>query len=220
MAPEEKDPGFCQNCGNQLLLNSKFCHKCGSPITSKKNEIKPSDSEAMSKGREELELQTLYNCYSIVNNFRYKGIYYDNLKINWFVTGRKKPQVPFEQAILKYSQLSTAARAHPENYILERFTQIEAELLKGYLSSIQKISVVSEEIELPVRENERGYHAIPASPGTDFIALYKKQSYNLPFKVEGIFNIKTADEKIMDDDKETVISRYLIGDLKKQTKKK
>jgi len=220
MAPEEKDPGFCQNCENQLLPDSKFCHKCGSPITSKENEIKPSDGEEISKGKEEIKLQELYQCYSIVNNFRYKGIYYDNLKINWFVTERKKPQVPFDQAIIKYSQLSTAARAHSEKYILERFTQMEVELLKGYLNSIQKISAVSEEIELPVSENERGYHAIPASPGTDFIILYKKQSYNLPFKVEGIFNIKTADEKIIGDDKETVISRFLIGDLKKQPQKK
>ena len=217
MAPEEKDARICQKCGNPLLPDSKFCHKCGSPITSKKNEIKPPGSEERSKGKEELELQPLYNCYSNVNNFRYRGIYYDNLKINWFVTGRKKQQVPFEQAILKYSQLSTAARAHPENYILERFTQMETELLKGYLSSVQKISAVAEEIELPVSANKKGYHAIPASPGTDFIALYKKQSYNLPFNVEGIFNIKMADEKIMGDDKETVISRFSIEDLKKHS---
>ena len=201
MTSEEKDAEFCQDCGNQLLPDSKFCSSCGSIITS--------------KGKEETEPQKLYQCHSIVNNLGYKGTHYDKVKINWFVKGREKTQVLFEQAIANYSTLTAAARNYPENYILERFTQMEVELLKGYLISIQKIGAAAEEIKLPVSENEKGYKDIPPSPGTDFIVLHKKQNYNLPVKVEGIFNIKMADERVVGDEKETVISKIIVGDFKK-----
>jgi hypothetical protein len=183
------------------LPDAKFCSSCGSPITS--------------KGKGETKPQKLYHCYSIVNNLGYKGIHYDKVKISWFVKGREKPQVPFEQAIANYSTLTAAARSYPENYILERFTQMEVELLKGYLSSVQKIKAAAEEIKLPVSENKKGYKDVPPIPGTDFIVLHEKQNYNLPFKVEGIFNIKLADERIVGDEQETVISKIVVGDFKK-----
>ncbi|MDQ1352110.1 MAG: hypothetical protein QG657_2416 [Acidobacteriota bacterium] len=149
----------------------------------------------------------LYHVYSMVNNFRYKDIFYENLKINWFVLGREAPQVPFEKVIVNYSELSTAARIHPENHIKEKFTLIEAELLKQFLASSHKIDAVIEERILPVGKDETGYHDLPPSPGVDFIALYKKKPYDLPFNVEGVFNIKMADERVTPDDQITVISK-------------
>jgi hypothetical protein len=149
----------------------------------------------------------LYHVYSMVNNFRYKDILYDNLKVNWFVSGRETPQVPFEKVIANYEGLSSTARIHPENHIKEKFTLIEAELLKQFLASSHKIDAVIEEKVLPVGKDETGYHDLPPTPGVDFIALYKKKPYDLPFNIEGIFNIKMADERVIPDEQVTVISK-------------
>lgn len=201
----------CRGCGAQLLPDSNFCHKCGAKVVV--SETVPGDRGV--PGGENGGPPRLFNVYSSVDNFRYRGILYDNLKINWFVVGRKKPQVPFGRSIANYTELGPALRVHPEKYILERFTQMEADLLHGYLASSQKIDAVVEELELPVSENERAYRGGPPPPGTDFIQLYKKKSYNLPFKVEGIFNVKMADERIVPDDRATVITKITPEILKK-----
>jgi len=201
--------GVCGGCGAQLLPDSNFCHNCGSKVVP----VKPVSIDRGGGGSE--EPPRLYHVFSSVSNFRYQGILYDNLKINWFVVGRKKPQIPFNRAIANYSDLNPAVRVHPENYILERFTQMEADLLHGYLASAQKLDAVIEELELPVSESERAYRGGPPPPGTDFIQLFKKKSYDLPFNVEGIFNIKMADERIVPDERATVVTKITPEILKK-----
>lgn len=203
-------PGFCSGCGGQLIPGSNFCHMCGSKVD-------VAETAHVTGGE---EIPRLYLVFSSISDFRYQGILYDNLKINWFVVGRKKPHVPFDAVIVNYSELSGAGRAQPEKYILERFTQMEADLLHGYLASAQKIDAVVEELKLPVSEGERGYRSGPPPPGTDFIQLFKKKSYNLPFKVEGIFNIKMADERIVPDDRATVITRITPEALRKIERKR
>lgn len=220
MIQGEGAPVYCKNCGTQLFVDSNFCHKCGTTITLKGDKTKQSENEVIIEGDDKIKLVKLYHVYSIVNNFCYKGIYYDNLKINWFIPGREKPQVPFEHAIINYSELTIAARIHPENYLMERFTLEETESLKDYLTSVQKINAVVDELELPISENEKCYHALPSVSGTDFIALYKKENYSLHFKVEGIFNVKMADERVVSDDRATVISKIAPEDLKKFAREK
>ena len=151
----------------------------------------------------------------MVNRFRYKDVLYDNLKINWFVKGRTKPIVPFELAIIDYAQLAPTARFHPENHIKECFTLEEAELLKHYLIASQHLTAAVEEKHLPINEHERGYRDVTPVPGTDFIPLYRKQHYSLPFNVEGVFNVRMADERISPDEKITVISRLSPDAMKK-----
>jgi hypothetical protein len=213
MTAEEGTEKTCKNCGAQLPADANFCHKCGAKV------ISGEDVDRRPPKRR-IDLERIYHVYSVVSNFPYKGIFYDNLKISWFVTEREKPQIPLEHAIANYSTLSLAARIHPEQYIMERFTGDEVQLLKEYLRTAQKISCAVDEVELPVSEDKKGYRSQPPGPGTDYIALYEKQSYNLPFKVEGIFNIKMADERVVSDDRVTVISKVPLEELKKHAKEK
>jgi hypothetical protein len=211
----EETPGECRGCGAQLLPDSNFCHKCGTVVVQKKVSDSAYDTVEIISGAGDTELPKLYHVHSTVNNFRYQGILYDNLKINWFVVGRDKPPVPFDRAIINYAELNPEVRINPESYIMERFTLIEADLLKGYLASAQKIDAVVDELTLPVSDTLKGYRSGLTAPGTDFIPLFKKQNYNLSFKVEGIFNIKMADERIVPDERATVITRVSPEILKK-----
>ncbi|UCH97670.1 MAG: zinc ribbon domain-containing protein [Candidatus Aminicenantes bacterium] len=214
MSPSEENSGFCQTCGAQLFPDSNFCHQCGTLTTAKEENDAPIE-------KKDLKDYELYQVYSVINNFLYKGIYYDNLKINWFMIDRQEPPVPFEQAIANYKGISFASRAGPENHIKERFTREEAESLKKYLISAQKIKAVLEGYPLPVNATVKGYRDAPPPPGTDFILLHKKASYNLPFKVEGVFNTKIADERILGDDQSiTVVSGISLKEVQKQLKER
>ncbi len=93
-----------------------------------------------------------------------------------------------------------------------------------FLLAVQKIKLITQDVSFPVSEHEKGYRAQPAGPGTDFFPLYKRQEYSLPFKVEGMFNINMADERVVSDDRVTVITKINREDLKRfaaeQKKKK
>jgi len=212
MAPADVEIRFCETCGAQIFRGSSFCQQCGMKITPQKGQ----DILAVKKDLKEYDL---FKVYSLVNNFIYKGSSYDNLKINWFVLNRREPVVPFEQAIENYSELPFTARVNPENFIKQCFTLAEAESLKQYLASAQKIRAVIDGCPLPVKANVKGYRDVPPPPTTDYVLLHKKSSYNLPFKVEGFFNTKMADERIIGDDHSiTVVTGLSIKDVEKQLK--
>ncbi|MGD2092882.1 MAG: zinc ribbon domain-containing protein [Candidatus Aminicenantes bacterium] len=210
MAPEEDDARFCETCGAQIFRGSNFCHQCGMKVIFEKEQDIPIE-------KKDLKEYELYQVHSVVNNFIYRGISYDNLKIIWFVINRKEPIVPFEQAIENYSELPFSARVNPENFIKQCFALREAESLTQYLAAAQNIKAVIEGCPLPVKGHVNGYRDIPPPPGTDYVILHKKPNYNLPFKVEGVFNTKMADERIMGDDQTiTVVSGISIKDVQKQ----
>jgi hypothetical protein len=212
MAPAEVETRFCETCGAQIFRGSSFCHQCGTKVI-------PKEEQDILVGKKDLSKYDLYQVYSVVNNFIYRGNSYDNLKINWFVINRQEPIVPFEKAIENYSELPFAARVNPENFIKQCFTLAEAESLKQYLVSAQKLSAVIEGCLLPVKGHVNGYRDVPPPPGTDYITLHKKPNYNLPFKVEGIFNTKMADERILGDDHTiTVVTGISIKDVKRELK--
>jgi hypothetical protein len=213
MAPVDDETRFCETCGAQIFRGSSFCHQCGMKIKSEKETDIPIE-------KKDFEEYDLYQVHSIVNNFIYKGISYDNLKINWFVINRQEPVVPFEHSIKNYSELPFAARISPENFIKQCFTLAEAESLKQYLASTQKIKAVIAGCPLPVKGHVNGYRDVPPPPGTDYIPLHKKTNYNLSFKVEGIFNTKIADERIVGDDQSiTVVTGINIKEVQKHLKK-
>ena len=212
MAPADVEARFCEMCGAQISRGSNFCHQCGLKIS-------PQNEQDISLEKKDLKGYKLFQVHSLVDNFIYKGISFDNLKINWFVINRQEPAVPFEQAIVNYLELPSAARVNPENFIKQCFTLAEAEALKQYLASTQKIKAVIVGCSLPVKAHVNGYRDVTPPPGTDYIILHKKPNYSLPFKVEGIFNTKMADERIMGDDQTiTVVTGISIKDVQKQLK--
>jgi hypothetical protein len=216
-AAEEEDLRFCQTCGAQLFPESSYCHQCGMKVEPKKKvEISPVKQDL----NDFADFQ-LVQVYSVVNDFRYREIRYDNLKINWFVADRAESPVPFEHSIAGYKELSLTNRIGPENYIKQRFTLEEAKLLKHYLFTSQNVQVFFEGCPLPVNSNSRGYRDVPPPPGTGFVLLHQKSNYQLSFKVEGVFDTRIADERILgDDDRITVVSGINIKDLKKYLKEK
>lgn len=213
MSPNDEPIRFCETCGAQLFPNLTFCHQCGMKIEPpKKEEIPP---------KKILPGQGLFKAYSVAANFRYQDNYYDNVKIHWFVTDRKSSPLPYGKAIENYDEIPFLEKVGPESFVNQCFTAQEVELLKHYLISTQKTKVVVEECPLPVKSTASGYRDTIPPPGTNFISLHKKSGYNLPFKVDGIFNLKMADERFMGDDhSKTVVSGINVKDIQRLIKEK
>jgi len=153
-------------------------------------------------------MNCIFAVHSLVRNFRYQGKQYEEVKINWFVLERKKPLLPYAEAIQDYGQLNEKERIFPEEYVNEQFSREEAEALKKYLERQAQTTTQINAIELPVMPNASGCRRLAVGGDSDFLALYKGKSYSLPFKVTGYFNVRFAEPKITGDDRETVINRW------------
>ena len=152
-------------------------------------------------------MNRIFAVHSLVRNFHYQGKHYEEVKINWFVLERKKPLVPYAEAIQDYAQLDEKERAFPEEYVNEQFSREEAEALKKYLDRQPATTTRIEAIELPVMANVSGCRRLAAGSGNDFLALHKGKNYSLPFKVEGYFSVRFAEPTVSGDDRATVINR-------------
>jgi hypothetical protein len=152
-------------------------------------------------------MKELYSVHSLVRGFAYKGTTYEEVKVIWFVVGRRSPLVPFAAAIQDHAQLDAQSRVFPEEYVGELFSRAEAEALKSYLARRPELTTTSEPVELPVMANASGLQRLPRGGGGDFIGLFKEKGYALPFKVEGYFSVRFAEPRVQGDDGQTVIVR-------------
>ena len=153
-------------------------------------------------------MNPIFAVHSLVKNFAYKGTHYEEVKVNWFVLERKKPLLPYSEAIQDYGQLNEKERIFPEEYVNEQFNREEAEALKKYLERQAQTTTRIDAIELPVMANVSGCRRLAAGGDGDFMALHKGKSYDLPFKVEGYFSVRFAEPRIDGDDRETVVNRW------------
>lgn len=153
-------------------------------------------------------MDRIFAVHSLVRNFQHQGTHYEEVKVSWFFLERKKPLVPYAEAIQDYAQLDEKERAFPEGYLDEMFNPEEAEALKKYLDRQPAASNRIEAIELPVMANVSGFQRLAAGGDGDFLALHKGKKYSLPFKVAGYFNIRFAEPMISGDDRDTVVNRW------------
>lgn len=160
-------------------------------------------------------MSELYSVHSLVRGFSYQGQPFEEVKVSWFVVGRRAPLAPYEQVIQEYDRLDAKDRVFPEEYVDELFSRQEAEALKRYLDRRPEVTTFIEPVELPAMANASGCRRLPRGGGGDFIGLFKEKGYALPFQVEGYFSVRFAEPKVLGDEGSTVIVRRPPGEEKK-----
>jgi len=214
----------CEFCSAINELGAIFCNKCGRNLKSGKDEsitgegLFTFDNSVRNKNENNFRdgdtiTIRLFKIVSVVNGFRYKENLYDNVKINWYIVNRKSPVIAYDKVVVLYSRMSGVERVNIAQYIDEKFTLKEGRMLEKYIENTPDIKTVFEEIRIPIVENVRSFANMIGVMNTSRIELYKKKNYNLPFKVEGIFNIKDAEESVSWDSKDTVISENIRKEL-------
>jgi len=220
------DKKVCPQCSAENLKNSNYCYQCGYKFNKIKSEsftgekvfTFDNDIDTNLNNDDDTIIVRLFQIMSIVNNFQFKGQQYDNVKINWYVVNRKTPVIAYDKVAVHYSRMSGNERLNIAQYIDEKFTLREGRLLEKYIENTSDIKTVFEEIRIPIVENVRSFSNMIGVMNTSKISLYKKNKYNLPFKVEGIFNIKDAEESVSWDSQDTVISKNIRKKLENYMK--
>jgi len=134
-------------------------------------------------------MQKLYYAYSIVDNFKYRNCCFNNLTITWFVCDRKKSLIPYEIGIKNYDK-NDEEIGYSEGALDELFSKKEAMMLKKYLKDNYGVDTKIKEEDLPLDNNLMGFDEIPFGGGVDCILIDENEKYNLPFKVNGYFDIR------------------------------
>ena len=165
-------------------------------------------------------METLYAAYSVAPALRKKDEVFENVKINWFVVDRAEPAIPYEYVLEEYWTMSTIHRADAEIFVKELFTYEELQQLKIFLKEEKNLEMEFEEVKIPVVGNVKPWKHKSELPGSGYYRLHTKDTYYLPFKVEGYYNIKYSDQQIVPDNQKTVISRELGKELQEQLQKK
>ena len=131
----------------------------------------------------------LFSVQSVVKSYR--GC--RNVHIAWFIErGESKPHRPYAELIKDYDPSSWECQQYTEGAIDDMFTEEEAVQLKEYLERANgdQATTTIHEVELPIEKLEMSPGAMPAGGGCDFLMLFKRAGYPLPFEVWGYFDLR------------------------------
>jgi hypothetical protein len=131
----------------------------------------------------------LYRVWTVVNKYNECR----NVTFEWFYYGERTPPRGYTELIENYKP--EPHRQYVEAHVDELFTESAAQQLFAYLERGHggAGTTTIEEVKLPVPNNLICLSAIPVGGGDDFYMLYKEKNYDLPFAVQGYFDLVGCD---------------------------
>ena len=137
------------------------------------------------------KFKKLYRAHSLVKVPEYGEIYY-----HWYISDRPNGiELPFEELIEDYNNITCDEVFYVEDMIDEFFDADELKDLQAFLQESFNTELVSEEVTLPIPQEEQNvmpYCGVPAGGGPNHYLLHKHSKYNLPFKVVGYFDTRST----------------------------
>jgi hypothetical protein len=134
----------------------------------------------------------LYKAHSMVSDPDYGEICY-----HWYISDRHNDKdLPFQELIEDYHNIECDDLFYIKKLVSEFFNEIELKTLQAFLKYYFNVKLVSEEVSLPINKEDQNvmpYSGIPAGGGPNHYLLHKHSRYNLPFKVVGYYDTRSAD---------------------------
>ncbi|MFP5212689.1 MAG: hypothetical protein ACLGPL_04850 [Acidobacteriota bacterium] len=132
----------------------------------------------------------LYSAYSIVDNYQGR----DGVRFNWIYLDRKRPVAPYEGLIQNYGGVEPRVRPFFETYINELFTAEEVERLGRFVTEHLggHFEANEEPVPAPSLFLPMPFQQAPVGVGRGFYYLSDIESYDLPFKVCGFFDVRSC----------------------------
>jgi hypothetical protein len=148
----------------------------------------------------------LFSVESIVKEYRA----HRDVQFAWFRMDREIPLVPYAEGIREYDPNDRYA-VYAEMTLGELFSREEAEALVAYLDRIHGHEGLNriKTRELPLPNSTLNVSAMPIGGGPDYYHLWKEPKYDLPFKVEGFFDLR-CHERIDGNENIAAFSSQLI----------
>jgi hypothetical protein len=177
-----------------------------SNTTAHQYETKPGQRSVDQSG---VELPALYCVSSTIDDFPVGHGRWDGVRVSWLVGDRTEPIIPYSSAILGYEDTDEKFRGYDEQCLNEMFNAEEVEQLMVYLWKNHQTVVEVQKASIPIASSNENLinmptGALPAGGSADFQMLSWEESYNLPFKVIGYFNLmfskESGSEESVDDE--------------------
>jgi hypothetical protein len=135
--------------------------------------------------------------YSVVTMLRqFKGC--KDVELYWFRCEKSDRQHLYADLIENYDPtwlrpsegISGYDFSNAESQVEELFSEEEAKQLKNYLDQNHDDPTTISEAKLPIQQNTMGVGAIPVGGECDFLMVYKRPGYPLPFKVMAYYDLR------------------------------
>ena len=137
----------------------------------------------------ETQQMKLFRAHSAIK-LEFRDNLWEGVPVSWYVD-REDPPFPYDQLIqIDDHDESDPIRNYPRYYVNGLFTEEEAGALVAYLEA-GGVSVNLIQVELPISGIEVGNWMMAYSPTREgHIPLSENVVYNLPFKVNGFFQLE------------------------------
>jgi hypothetical protein len=116
---------------------------------------------------------------------------HEDVGLDWFYDDKRHALRPYAELVEDYDSRNVMAQ-YNEAHIDELFDEDEAKQLLAYLERAHGDDGVSKikEVKLPAPNNAMALCAIPVGGLQGFYQLHKQKHYDLPFKVEGYYDLR------------------------------
>ena len=133
----------------------------------------------------------LFNASSTIKKFQLGDFVYQDVPFVWYVD-RELPPAPPAEIILFYSELPARQKKHSVKYLAECFTENELEAFRRWLWETHRAETEASEVPLPLAELQSnitiGFSELPIGALKGRMPLFKRDDYDLPFKVLGRYD--------------------------------
>lgn len=137
----------------------------------------------------------LFNASSTIKKFQLGDFVYQDVPFVWYVD-RDIPPAPPAEIILFYSELPARQKKHSVKYLAECFTEYELEAFRAWLWETHRAKTDASEVPLPLAEVQSnitiGFSELPIGTLKGRMPLFKRDDYDLPFKVLGRYDTEKA----------------------------
>jgi hypothetical protein len=130
----------------------------------------------------------LFRAYSISSMTRGEVVYH-GVKFNWYCLERSAPPFPAEALIADHEGMDEKTRTLFEKDVSRFLTEEEVEALRKYLAAMYGMTLVAEQIALPVTERSHLFgegHSVVY----DFLELSEREGYPIPIKIWGYYTLQ------------------------------
>jgi hypothetical protein len=160
------------------------------------------------------DIKKLYRAGSVV----YGSNGNDGISVTWYNADNKMFPLNYEDIIKNYSAMPLKEKMAAARYVNEFFTSDQIELLRQFVKKEFGAEVVVEEHLLPIeaqgidKDNDEvlflGFGEVEGLEGNNIIQLDKLETYDLPFKVKGIYrhNDSRSSNELLDKLKTDYVS--------------
>ncbi len=161
----------------------------------------------------------LFHASSVIERLTLDNIHFNAGIIHWYKVNSSLGKHDYSRLIDSYSRLNREQKIYSEELVNELLTEEEIDQLRRYLITTRDDTFVCKETDgnplkvrrasFPITHAEMGYRLMPVGGTAMRVSLSERKDYNLPFVIEGYFDLSEESFQQRIDDSIAYIRKAL-----------